>query len=69
MTNNNYYLEEKKFLGVCSWLSNRTGWSVKKIRLALIAATVLPMGSDLLLLGGSLFMVYLVTALTIRLVD
>lgn len=65
----NYYLEDSKFLGVCSWLSNRTGWSAKKIRLALIAATVLPMGSDLLLLGGSLFFVYLITALVIRLVD
>jgi len=65
----NYYLEDSKLFGVCSWMANRTGWSAKKIRLALIAATVLPMGSDFLLLGGSLFFVYLVTALTIRIVD
>ena len=64
-----YLAEEKKWLGVCAWIADQTGWSAKTIRLGLILATILPMGSDFLLLGGSLLFVYMITALVIRLVD
>jgi len=63
------YFPEKKLLGVCSWLASSTGVSVRKLRLAAVALTILPMGSDFLLLGGSLFFVYFVAAIAISFID
>lgn len=42
-------MNEKKFLGVCAWLSDKFGLDVGGIRILFVVATVLGLGSPVLI--------------------
>lgn len=42
-------MPEKKFLGVCAWLSTKFDIDVSMLRLVFVAATILGLGSPILI--------------------